>query len=130
MGLTYCSDCASLLDEKYKAERNTAEDIFQNAKKYEIRINHSKVKANNELKGHFLKNINKYLPYLSMADRKLIRNGIKEHTEALHINCISLSVLEKAINYKFTLSVTGGKAYLFYLMKNKLTYGGIFDGGL
>ncbi len=130
LGLTYCSDCASLLDEKYKAERNTAEDIFQNAKKYEIRINHSKVKANNELKGHFLKNINKYLPYLSMADRKLIRNGIKEHTEAFHINCISLSVLEKAINYKFTLSVTGGKAYLFYLMKNKLTYGGIFDGGL
>ena len=130
LGLTYCPDCASRLDEKYKAERNSAEDNFQNAKKYETRINHSKVKANNELKKHFIKNINKYLPYISMADRKIIRNGIKKNTDEFRINCISLSVLEKSTNYKFTLSVTGGKAYLFFLMKNKLTYGGIFDGKL
>ena len=128
--MTYCPDCASRLDEKYKAERNSAEDNFQNAKKYETRINHSKVKANNELKKHFIKNINKYLPYISMADRKIIRNGIKKNTDEFRINCISLSVLEKSTNYKFTLSVTGGKAYLFFLMKNKLTYGGIFDGKL
>ena len=39
-----------------------------------------------------------------------------------------MAILEKSTNYKFTVTILGGKTYLFYLIKNKLISGGIYDG--
>ena len=127
LALTYCRDCDAKRNEKYENEKKIAEDIFQKVTNQEIKVFHAEKNANLELKNHVTDHINRYLPYFSMADRKLVRSSIRKNRidEAIKVECLSVSVLEKTVNYKYKLSVRGGKAYLFYRVNNNLTYGGL-----
>jgi hypothetical protein len=78
---------------------------------------------------HFKVHFRKYLSCFCVEDRKLLGRLKKEDKieSSIKISCLTVAVLKKTENYKFTVSVSGGNNYLFYLMKNRLVYGGIYN---
>ncbi len=128
LGLFYCKKCAEECTPAYNAAKNTAEASFQKLKNQEAQVLHAQFGAQAELKKHVADNIKKYLPFFCSEDRKALRKILRKKgnvLDRLSITCVSASALEKTVNYKFTIFVTGGRTYLFYRIKNKLIYGGI-----
>lgn len=132
LGLTFCSNCATQCNTSvYKTAKSQAEEYYHKLRNQETKLKYDDLRKEQDLQKHVINNIKKYLPHFSMADRKTVRLYIKKGktgTAIQHISCQTVAILEKSTNYKFTVTVLGGKTYLFYLIKNKLISGGIYDG--
>jgi MinD superfamily P-loop ATPase len=132
LGLTFCSNCATQCNTSvYKTAKSQAEEYYHKLRDQETKLKYDDLRTEQDLQKHVITNIKKYLPHFSMADRKTVRQYIKKGktgTAIQHISCQTVAILEKSTNYKFTVTVLGGRTYLFYLMKNKLISGGIYDG--
>lgn len=127
LALTYCDDChLKIAGSNYEANKRSAEESFQRLMQYKTKKYRAETDAEKELTDHFIKNVNKYLPYFSMKERKLIRQAIKENRidQTIRIVCDNSAVLGKTVRYKFSIEVNY-RWYVFYLINNKLIYGGV-----
>ncbi len=125
--LIFCPNCATECDDKYDSEKKKAEEIYSKVLDYLNKRENTQTRAKHHLENHVKKNIKKYLPYLTLADRSCVRKSIRNNDfdRNITIEFKHVAVLEKKITYEFTISVYEGDTYLFYKENDRVTYGGI-----